>query len=62
MGGFSPLHWIIVLLFFSPIIIGIAVMGLQKKIVVKHTVWFAEKWLYWLLLDIRIIWRFRSNF
>ena len=37
MGGFSPIHWIIVLLFFSPIIIGIAVMGLQKKIVVKHT-------------------------
>jgi len=33
----SPIHWIIVFLMFSPIIIGIAVMGLQKKIVVKHT-------------------------
>ena len=38
MGSFSPIHWIIVLIImFSPIIIGIAVMGLQKKIVVKHT-------------------------
>ena len=26
------------------------------------TVWFTEEWLYWLLLDIRIIWGLRSNF
>ena len=29
MGSFSPIHWIIVLIMFTPIIIGIAVMGLQ---------------------------------
>lgn len=36
MGSFSIWHWVIVLIIFSPIIIGLAVMGLQKSVLVKH--------------------------
>ncbi len=30
-------HWIIVLVGFSPLIIGLIVMGAQKRVLVKHT-------------------------
>ena len=36
MGSFSIWHWVIVLIIFSPIIIGLSVMGLQKSVLVKH--------------------------
>jgi hypothetical protein len=36
MGSFSIWHWVIVLIIFSPIIVGLAVMGLQKSVLVKH--------------------------
>jgi len=36
MGSFSIWHWFIVLLIFSPIILGLALMGLQKKVMVRH--------------------------
>ncbi len=36
MGSFSVWHWLIVLILFSPIIIGFAVMGAQKKVMLKH--------------------------
>lgn len=36
MGSFSIWHWLIVLVFFSPPIIGIMVMGIQKSITIKH--------------------------
>ena len=36
MGSLSIWHWIILLFLFSPIIIGIAVMGIQKSVLVKH--------------------------
>jgi hypothetical protein len=40
MGLFSIWHWLIVLIIFSPVIIcifGIAVMGIQKRVMLKHT-------------------------
>ena len=37
MGSFSIWHWFIVLILFSPIILGFAIMGAQKKIMLKHT-------------------------
>lgn len=37
MGSFSIWHWIVVLLMFSPPIIGLAVMGSQRAITVKHS-------------------------
>ena len=36
MGSFSIWHWLIILIIFSPIIIGLATMGLQKTVLVKH--------------------------
>jgi hypothetical protein len=40
MGSFSIWHWIVVLLvlliLFSPVIIGIAVMGIQRSVIIKH--------------------------
>jgi hypothetical protein len=37
MGSFSIWHWIIVLILFSPVILGIAIMGIQKRVLIKHT-------------------------
>lgn len=37
MGSFSIWHWIVVLIMFSPIILGIAIMGLQKRVQIKHS-------------------------
>ena len=37
MGEFSIWHWIIVFFIFSPIILGILIMGLQKRVRIKHT-------------------------
>ena len=37
MGSFSIWHWLILLIIFSPIILGFALMGLLKKITLKHT-------------------------
>ena len=36
MSSFSIWHWIILLILFSPVIIGFAVMGVQKTVLVKH--------------------------
>ena len=36
MGSFSIWHWIVVLIVFSPLIIGLMVMGAQRSILVKH--------------------------
>ena len=37
MGSFSIWHWLVVLfVFLLPVIIGIAVVGLQKKIMLRH--------------------------
>lgn len=36
MGSFSIWHWFIVLIIFSPVIIGVLVMGWQKTVLVKH--------------------------
>jgi hypothetical protein len=36
MGSFSIWHWIIVLIIFSPIIIGVMVMGIQRSVIIKH--------------------------
>jgi hypothetical protein len=36
MGSFSIWHWLIILIMFSPIVIGLATMGLQKSVIVKH--------------------------
>ena len=36
MGSFSIWHWVIVLIILSPIIFGIALMGLQKRVLIKH--------------------------
>ena len=35
--GFSTTHLIIFLIIFSPIIVGIVIMGLQKRVLIKHT-------------------------
>ena len=64
MGSFSIWHWLIVLIMFSPIIIGIATMGLQKAVLVKHQQsglvkkgYFGYSWTYllfgWLVPVIR---------
>lgn len=37
MGSFSIWHWIVVLIILSPIIVGLTVMGTQKKILLKHS-------------------------
>jgi hypothetical protein len=37
VGSFSIWHWLIVLVIFSPIIIGLAFMGLQKKVLLRHS-------------------------
>ena len=36
MGTFSIWHWLVVLLLFSPVIIGIAVMGIQRSVMIQH--------------------------
>jgi hypothetical protein len=36
MGSFSVLHWIVVLIVFLPIIIGVAVLGWQRRVLVRH--------------------------
>ena len=36
MGSFSIWHWIILLIIFSPVIFGIAVMGFQRKVLIRH--------------------------
>lgn len=36
MGSFSIWHWLVVLMMFGPLVIGLAVMGSQKQILVKH--------------------------
>jgi Sec-independent protein translocase protein TatA len=40
MGSFSIWHWIVVLIvffiLFSPVIIGIMVMGIQRSLLTKH--------------------------
>lgn len=36
MGSFSIWHWLIVLIIISPVLIGLATMGLQKKVILKH--------------------------
>ena len=40
MSSFSTWHWILFLIIFSPviaIILGISIMGLQKRVLIKHT-------------------------
>ena len=37
MGSFSILHWIVVLIPFAIAVLGIAIMGLQKRVLIKHT-------------------------
>ncbi len=40
MGAFSIWHWLVVLFLLSPllvVLIGIAVMGLQRKVLMKHS-------------------------
>ena len=36
MGSFSIWHWLILLVIFAPILIGLALMGLQKKVMLRH--------------------------
>ena len=36
MGSFSIWHWVIVLIILLHIIFGIALMGLQKRVLIKH--------------------------
>lgn len=36
MGSFSIWHWLILLLIFSPFIIGIMTMGMQRSVPFKH--------------------------
>jgi hypothetical protein len=36
MGSFSIWHWLIVVMMFSPLIIGVLVMGWQKSVLLKH--------------------------
>jgi hypothetical protein len=36
VGSFSIWHWLIVLIIFSPFIIGIMMMGLQRKVAFRH--------------------------
>ena len=37
MDSFSIWHWLIVLFVFSPVILGLLLMGLQKRVLIKHT-------------------------
>ena len=37
MGSFSILHWLIVIILFAPIVLGFLIMGLQKRVLIKHT-------------------------
>ena len=37
MGSFSIWYWIVVILLFSPFFIGVLLMGLQKRVLIKHT-------------------------
>lgn len=36
MGSFSIWHWIIVLIIFAPVVLGILVLGWQRRIVLRH--------------------------
>ena len=36
MGSFSIWHWIGVLIILSPVIIGVAVLGWQRRVLVRH--------------------------
>lgn len=36
MDGFSIWHWLIVLIFLSPVILGFALMGPQRGVMLKH--------------------------
>lgn len=36
MGSFSIWHWFIVLIMFAPVIVGLVVMGPQRKVLLKH--------------------------
>jgi hypothetical protein len=64
MGSFSIWHWLIVLIMFSPVIIGLAIMGPQKTVLIKHQQsglvkkgYFGYSWTYllfgWLVPVIR---------
>ena len=64
MGSFSIWHWLIVLLIFSPVILGLAIMGPQKSVLIKHSAsgltkkgYFGYSWTYllfgWLVPVIR---------
>ncbi len=37
MDSFSIWHWIVAILLFSPFLIGLFVIGLQKRVLIKHT-------------------------
>ncbi len=37
MDSFSIWHWIVAILLFSPFLIGLFVMELQKRVLIKHT-------------------------
>ncbi len=37
MGTFSIWHWLVILIFLSPLILGLIFMGPQRKVVVRHT-------------------------
>ena len=64
MGSFSIWHWLIVLLIFSLFILGLAIMGSQKSVLIKHSAsgltkkgYFGYSWTYllfgWLVPVIR---------
>ena len=64
MGSFSIWHWLIVLIMFSPLILGLAIMGPQKTVLIKHQQsglvkkgYFGYSWTYllfgWLVPVIR---------
>ena len=36
MGSFSWMHWLIILIIISPVILGVAILGWQKKIMLRH--------------------------
>jgi hypothetical protein len=36
MGSFSIWHWIVLFIITSPVILGFAIMGPQRKIILKH--------------------------
>ena len=36
MGSLSIWHWIVVLILFSPIILGVMILGWQQRILIKH--------------------------